>query len=293
MDTTTAQSLFSVCYLVSGFVMAGRYVPQVLRGWRNPEATVIAQSFSSWAVWAVCRTVALAYGVWVLSDPLFVLAVGLDLAGRLGMLAVLIRARWLQASARQRAAANRGSAPRSTFLRLHAVDWRLANPSWIRGVVLVSCLAVVGCRESIDGSKPSSAESATYRRVAAFQQQALNQLLLPLLEPDDPPLWRDPALALACGGHYKITVDGQEIPVGHRLPARSFVLRWTGTWPGGIGNDIYEMTGEVVLLVFHDGDSYSAVVTPIDLVVSTPDGPLKLSKRFAARTPLVPVGPSA
>ncbi len=98
---------------------------------------------------------------------------------------------------------------------------------------------------------------------------------------------------MACGGNYRITVDGQEIPVGHQVPAQSFVLRWTGTWSGGIGNDIYAMTGEVFLLVFHDGDSYSAVVTPINLVVLTPDGPLKLSQRFAARTALVPVGPRA
>ncbi|MEO7335202.1 MAG: hypothetical protein ABIV63_01360 [Caldimonas sp.] len=89
--------LLSAGYLASGFVMAGIYVPQLVRGWRNPRATVLAQSLSSWTVWAACRVVALLYGCLVIGDPLFILAVGLDLLGRLAVLAVLLRAMWLQA----------------------------------------------------------------------------------------------------------------------------------------------------------------------------------------------------
>ena len=88
----------SACYLVSGFVMAGIYVPQLIRGWRHPDATAVAQSFSSWVVWAGCRAIALLYGVWVIGDPLFIVAVSLDLVGRLAVLLVLLRAMWLQAS---------------------------------------------------------------------------------------------------------------------------------------------------------------------------------------------------
>jgi hypothetical protein len=89
---STPHSLLSACYLVSGFVMAGIYVPQLVRGWRNPHATAIAQSFSSWAVWTACRAVALLYGILVIGDPLFIVAVGLDLLGRFAVLVVLLRA---------------------------------------------------------------------------------------------------------------------------------------------------------------------------------------------------------
>jgi hypothetical protein len=91
------QPILSAGYLLSGFVMAGIYVPQLVRGWRHPGATVVAQSLSSWTVWAACRVVALLYGCLVIGDPLFILAVGLDLLGRIAVLAVLLRAMWLQA----------------------------------------------------------------------------------------------------------------------------------------------------------------------------------------------------
>lgn len=89
--------LLSAGYLLSGFVMAGIYVPQLVRGWRNPRATVIAQSFTSWTVWAACRVIALLYGWWVIGDPLFILVVSMDLLGRLAVLVVILRAMWLQA----------------------------------------------------------------------------------------------------------------------------------------------------------------------------------------------------
>ena len=99
-----AHPYLSAGYLVSGFVMAGIYLPQLVRGWRNPHATVIAQSLTSWSVWAGCRVVALLYGCLVIGDPLFVLAVSLDLLGRFAVLAVLLRAMWLQAGPRQQRA---------------------------------------------------------------------------------------------------------------------------------------------------------------------------------------------
>ena len=81
-------ALLRWCYLCSGFVMAGSYAPQVLRAWRHPVATAIAQSLSSWLLWTACRTVALVYGMFIIRDVLFVLAIGLDLAGRVALVAV-------------------------------------------------------------------------------------------------------------------------------------------------------------------------------------------------------------
>ena len=95
-------SALSGLYLVSGFAIAASYMPQLVRGWRHPEATALAQSLTSWAVWATCRAVALLYGICVIGDGLFILAVALDLLGRVLVLAMLLRAMWLR---RRRASA--------------------------------------------------------------------------------------------------------------------------------------------------------------------------------------------
>ena len=47
------------------------------------------------------------------------------------------------------------------------------------------------------------------------------------------------------------------------------------------------LSGEVELFVFHDGDSYSAVVQPDDLRVTTLLDSFSLDQPFAASTPLV------
>ena len=104
-----AISLVSGLYLISGIAIAASYVPQLARGWRNPEATVLAQSLCSWAVWAACRAIALLYGIFVIGDSLFMLAVGLDLLGRLLFLGVILRAMWLQRRRSRRRPADAGS----------------------------------------------------------------------------------------------------------------------------------------------------------------------------------------
>ena len=91
-----ATSVLGGLYLLSGLAIAASYIPQLARGWRPPEATVVAQSFCSWAVWAACRAVALLYGIVVVEDVLFIVAVGLDLLGRILVLVVLLRAIGLQ-----------------------------------------------------------------------------------------------------------------------------------------------------------------------------------------------------
>ena len=104
-----AISLLGGLYLISGIAIAASYVPQLARGWRNPEATFLAQSFCSWAVWAACRAIALLYGIFVIGDSLFILAVGLDLLGRLLVLVVILRATRLQRRRSRRRPADAGS----------------------------------------------------------------------------------------------------------------------------------------------------------------------------------------
>ena len=83
-------------------------VPQLRRAWQFPEATLAAQSLSTWSVWTLCRAVAFTYGVVVLHDLVFLLVVGADMLGRLAMVALILRAHAISAgsTARDRRAAH-------------------------------------------------------------------------------------------------------------------------------------------------------------------------------------------
>lgn len=80
-------------YLFCGMVIAIHYVPQALCAWRYPAATAAAQSLTTWTVWTLCRTSALAYGIYVLHDLLFIIVVAADILGRTTMVALIVRAR--------------------------------------------------------------------------------------------------------------------------------------------------------------------------------------------------------
>jgi hypothetical protein len=85
-------STLHIAYLLSGMLIALHYVPQLRRAWFFPEATLTAQSLSTWSVLTACRAVALAYGLFVIHDLLFLLVVGADILGRLAMVGTILRA---------------------------------------------------------------------------------------------------------------------------------------------------------------------------------------------------------
>jgi hypothetical protein len=85
--------LLSASYLVSGLAFAAVYVPRVRRMLVDDRATTRSHSLCAEALWTLCRLVTLAYVAVVAGQPLITLSVSLDLAGRLAMLAVLLRAR--------------------------------------------------------------------------------------------------------------------------------------------------------------------------------------------------------
>jgi hypothetical protein len=68
------------------------YVPQLRRAWNYPEATIAAQSLSSWSVWTLCRAVAFTYGMFVLHDLVFLIVVGADMFGRFAVVMLIVRA---------------------------------------------------------------------------------------------------------------------------------------------------------------------------------------------------------
>jgi hypothetical protein len=88
--------LLQAIYLLSGVLMAAGYVGQIRKAWRQPQASLLAQSMPSWLLWTSCRLVALAYGIWVIGDAVFIAVVGLDVSGRLGVVLMLLRAQRLQ-----------------------------------------------------------------------------------------------------------------------------------------------------------------------------------------------------
>lgn len=87
-----------MAYLLSGLLIAVNYVPQMLRAWRFPAATLTAQSLAAWSIWTLCRAVAFTYGVFVVHDLVFLLVVGADLFGRVAIVVLIVRARAIQAS---------------------------------------------------------------------------------------------------------------------------------------------------------------------------------------------------
>lgn len=128
--------------------------------------------------------------------------------------------------------------------------------------------------------------------VAEFKTFALNALLIPLLDDGASPRWVDPfvttavSLAIDCG-KVKVSVDGLPLVPTAPVPARAFTLRWSMDHCV-ILNGGTSLTGDVELLVFHDGDRYSASVQPIGLHVVSNAGDEVMRQRFSTSTPLTP-----
>jgi len=132
--------------------------------------------------------------------------------------------------------------------------------------------------------------------VAEFKTFALNALLIPLLDDGASPSWLDPfittAVSLAIGCEAaKVSIDGRPLVPSAPVPARAFTLRWSMD-RCVILNGRTSLTGDVELLVFHDGDRYTARVRPIDLHVLSDAGIEVMNRPFSTSTPLAPWTPS-
>ena len=131
--------------------------------------------------------------------------------------------------------------------------------------------------------------------IAEFKAFALNALLIPLLDDSTPLRWLDPfvttitSLAINCVG-ATVSIDGQPIVPDALVPARAFTLRWHLNQCALLNGHI-SASGDIEMLVFHDGDQYSASVHPEGLTVISSDGRETLTRSFAASTPLSPWTP--
>lgn len=249
-------TLLQAAYLAAGLLLAAGYGPQLQRAWREPLATARAWAPASLLTWALCRGVALGYVALVARDALLVLVVGLDVLGRIAMLVLLWRAQRL-AGGRRAIACPRAAA---------------------QGLLLALALLLAGCRGA--GAPPP----ATPDRAAA-RAQALNLLLVPLLEPDGAPAWVDPARAYECPEPPQVTVDGVPLVPGAAVPARAFVLDWQGRGCALPRQSAWPIAGHARLWVFPGDEAYSAIVEADGLQLP---GPVRLQGSFSAELRLLP-----
>lgn len=82
-------------YLAAALLVAVHYVPLLQRSWRFPGATAKAHALRTWLAWTLCSTVSCTYGLFALHNLIFLIVVGLDLAGRIAMVMLIVRARRL------------------------------------------------------------------------------------------------------------------------------------------------------------------------------------------------------
>lgn len=125
---------------------------------------------------------------------------------------------------------------------------------------------------------PDSADASRFRTFA------LNALLIPVLDDDVPSRWMEPFALMHCV-KADLMIDGNPVIFGSPVPWAAFSMHWSMDQCTALGEALV-MSGTVDLLVFHDGDSYSAVVQPSNLRVESPSGTMVLTQSFAASTPL-------
>jgi len=118
-----------------------------------------------------------------------------------------------------------------------------------------------------------------------FSRFALNALLVPLLDDDEPPRWTDAPMRFACGPATHVEVNGKALVPGATIPANAFTVRWD--MDSCTQLDAFELSGVVELLVFHEDTGLSAVVDAVRATVSSASGTHRPSVAFAASMALV------
>ena len=138
---------------------------------------------------------------------------------------------------------------------------------------------------------PTASHHPETADASMFKAFALSALLIPVLDDDVPSRWTEPFALMSCI-NSALTIDGKPVVPGSRVPAASFSMRGRMNQCTALG-EAFVMSGTVDLLVFHDGDSYSAVVQPTNLRLDSPSGSTVLTQAFAVRTPLGTWSPAA
>jgi len=180
-----------------------------------------------------------------------------------------------------------------TLNRVNASPWRQMAISF-GAVGAIASIAISPIWDQQGESPPAAIQprqahpTASHHPESAdasmFKVFALNALLIPVLDDDVPSRWTEPFALMSCVGST-LTIDGKPVIPGSRVPSASFLMRWSMNQCTALG-EAFVMSGTVDLLVFHDGDSYSAVVQPTNLRLDSSSGSAVLTEAFAAFTPL-------
>lgn len=111
---------------------------------------------------------------------------------------------------------------------------------------------------------------------------ALNALLATLIDDATPPRWTDVAIHHFCGPATRVEIDGKPLVAGGRVPATAFTVRWSmdECWPFDFAT--VTLSGIVDLLVFHEENGLSAVVSADRMTISGVTGAGQLRVPFPA-----------
>lgn len=121
---------------------------------------------------------------------------------------------------------------------------------------------------------------------ADFHRRALNALLVPLMDDDEPPRWTDTWMNFECGPATQVMVNGKPLIARKRIPPVAFSVRWDMDGCTPLGQEAMELSGRVELLVFHEDEGLSAIVTPTRFRVDSYLGQTTLQGPFTAQMSL-------
>lgn len=108
--------------------------------------------------------------------------------------------------------------------------------------------------------------------LAYWQRFALNGLLEPLLEADDPLRWAPPRALMPCADSATVDVDGAAPEPGAPLAEAPFTVRWRLDHCLPFGPESIGLSGEIEMRVHRRADRIEARVTPRGLVLVDVDG---------------------
>lgn len=160
---------------------------------------------------------------------------------------------------------------------LHGCLWATVLP-----VLPLQHASPVQPEASLVASVRRSRPAADFDSAADLRRYALNALLVPLLDDDEPPNWTRLSLDHDCGPDTRVTVDGNPLAPGHKLPATPFRLRWDMDHCAQLG--AIELSGVIELVVSPADAGFSAFVMPQQVRVDSWQGSTVLSEPFAAAT---------
>ncbi len=111
-----------------------------------------------------------------------------------------------------------------------------------------------------------------------FMTNALNALLVPLLDDDWPPRWADPSQSFDCDAG-QVTVDSAAVDVGAPVQQGKFTVRWHMQRCVPFDNHL-ELSGDIELQVESSDHDFSAFVHPVGLRVLSMYGEEVLNESF-------------